>query len=55
MTPKDTTMYVDVMRKCVIAFTWDAFEDFLRAYAGLSVDGSMIAGFAYRGLEQKQQ
>ncbi len=29
-------------------------EDFLGAYAGLSVDGSMIAEFAYRGLERKQ-
>ena len=30
------------------------FEDFLRAYAGLLVDGLMIAEFAYRGLERKQ-
>ena len=30
------------------------FEDFLHAYAGLSVDGLMIAEFANQGLEQKQ-
>jgi hypothetical protein len=55
MTPDDTTMYINVTRQSFISFTWDAFEDFLRVYAGLLVDGSMIAEFACRGLKQKQQ
>ncbi len=55
MTPEDTTMYIDVTRQGFISFTWEVFEDFLRAYAGLLVDGSMIAEFACQGLYQKQQ
>ena len=41
------------MKFYIIYLEW--VEDFLRAYAGLLVDGSNVADFAYRGLEQKQQ
>ncbi len=38
-----------------MTFTWDAFEDFLRAYAGLLVDGSMMQSLLIEGLNENEQ